>query len=256
MQPVVLAVLAVLVIISPSPAFPESSEDLKALGREIAALRAGQKAIQRDLQQLRVVLHAMGEAPPPAPETLVLGVDGAWAKGESAARLTIIEFADYQCPLCRRHFRDVLPQIEAEYINTGKVRYVLRDYPLEAVHPQAFKAAEAARCAGDQGKYWEMHDRLLDNQRALGPKDLPEHAGALGLEVSSFQQCLDGGRHEEAIREDIEAGMRAGVRGTPTFFLGLKEANDSHVKVLRGIPGAAEYVGFKRLIDSLLPREH
>ena len=256
MQPVVLVALAVLILISPSPALPESSEDLKALGREIAELRAGQKAIQRDLQRLRVILHAMGEAPPLEPENVVVGVDGAWAKGESAARLTIIEFADYQCPMCRRHFRDVLPQIEAEYIKPGKVRYVLRDYPLEAVHPQALKAAEAARCAGDQEKYWEMHDRLLDNPRALGPKDLPEHAGALGLDVPSFQQCLDSGRYEEAIREDIEAGLRAGVRGTPTFFLGLTEANDSPVKVLRRIPGASEYVGFKRLIDSLLSREN
>ena len=75
----------------------------------------------------------------------------------------------------------MLPRLEAEYINTGKVRYVLRDYPpLEDVHPQTFNAAEAASCADDQGTYWEMHDRLLGNPRALAPKDLPEHAGALG----------------------------------------------------------------------------
>ncbi len=255
-ESVLAALTAVTIILWAHPGSTQPTDDLKALGTEIKALKEGQKAIERDLQQVRVLLQAGPLVPPSELDNVVLSVEGAWDKGEKTARLTIIEFVDYQCPICSRHFREVLPQIEAEYIKTGKVRYVIRDYPLEPVHQHALKAAEAARCAGDQGKYWEIHDRLLANQRALGPKDLPEHARALGLHVPSFQECLDSGRYEEEIRKDIEAGLRAGVRGTPTFFLGLTEANDAHVKALRRLPGAVEYVGFKSLIDRLLRREN
>ena len=255
-QVAVLVALVGSALVSSCPGFAQSTEELKALGKETEALKEGQKTIARDLQQLRMLLQAGREAPPSDLKDVVLSVEAAWAKGEKTAGLTIVEFMDYQCPVCSRHFREVLPQIEAEYIETGKVRYVLRDYPLEPIHPQAFKAAEAVRCSGAQGKYWEMHDRLLGNQRPLDPKDLPEHARALGLDVPSFQQCLDSGRYVEEIRKDIAAGLTAGVRGTPTFFLGLTEADGSHVKSLRTLPGALEYPGFKSLIDSLLPRKN
>jgi protein-disulfide isomerase len=145
-----------------------------------------------------------------------------------------------------------LPQIEKEYIKTGKVKYVVRDFPLEAIHKDAFKAAEAAHCAGEQGKYWEMHDRLFANQRALGPKDLPQHAQALGLDVSKFQQCLESGKHAARIRKDLEDGRRAGVTGTPGFVLGVTEPNDPKVKVLRVIKGAQPYTSFRDAIESIL----
>ncbi len=253
---VALTALAALTLFSAHPGLAQTSEELKALSTETEALKEGQKAIQKDLQELKTLLQPGRVAPPSELENVVLSVEGAWAKGEKTAGLTVIEFMDYQCPVCGRHFREVLPQIEAEYIKTGKVRYVLRDYPLERFHPHAFKAAEATRCAGDQGQYWEMHDRLLANQRALGPKDLPEHARAFGLDVPSFQGCLDSGRYAEAIRNDIAAARAAGVGGTPTFFLGLTEPNDARVKALRTLPGAMEYVVFKRIIESLLPPPH
>ncbi len=174
-------------------------------------------------------------------------------KGEKTAKLIIVEFVDYQCPFCSRHFRDVLPQIERDYIATGKVRYVLLDFPGELVHPNALKAAEAAHCAGDQGKFWEMHDRLLANQAALKPNDLLEHARTVGLDVASFQRCLDSSGHEDKIRDDLDAGLRAGVRGTPSFFFGSTEENGARVRVTRELPGALEYLAFKPFIDRLLP---
>ncbi len=250
-----LAAAAALALANPHPGFAQTPEEVKALGKQVETLRAGQRDIEGELQGLRVLLQSMGDAPSPPLENVVVGVEGAWAKGEKTARLTIIEFTDYQCPVCSRHFREVLPQLEAEYIKTGKVRYVLRDYPLEPIHPLAFKAAEAVRCAGDQGKYWEMHDRLLDNQAALAPDRLPEHARGLGLDVPSFRQCVDGGRYAEVIRKDIAAGLTAGIRGTPTFFLGLTEPDGSSVKALRTIPGALPYTAFKSFIDVLLPRK-
>ena len=145
-----------------------------------------------------------------------------------------------------------MPQIEREYIKTGKLKYVARDFPLESIHPLAFKAAEAAHCAGEQGKYWEMHSRLFENQRALSLKDLPQHAQALGLDAPKFQQCLESGKYASRIRKDLADGQKAGITGTPGFFLGVTEPNDPKVKALRVLKGAQPYASFKDAIDSLL----
>lgn len=145
-----------------------------------------------------------------------------------------------------------MPQIETEYIKTGKVKYVALDFPLEAIHKNAFKAAEAARCASDQDKFWEMHARLFANQQALAPTNLPKHAQAIGLDMPKFQQCLDGGKYAAEIRKDLAEGQKAGVTGTPGFFLGITDPKDQKVKVSRVLKGAQPYASFKEAIDSLL----
>ena len=127
----------------------------------------------------------------------------------------------------------------------------MKDFPLESIHNNAFKAAEATRCAQEQGKYWEMHERLFTNQGALGPDDLPGHAGAVGLDVPKFQRCLADDRYAAQIRKDMADGQQAGVTGTPAFFLGLTDPTGK-VKTLRSITGAQAYPGFKAAIDSLL----
>ncbi len=137
-------------------------------------------------------------------------------------------------------------------MKTGKLRYVVRDFPLESIHPQALKAAEAAHCAGDQGKYWEMFERLFANQRALGATDLRAHAAGVGLDVAKFQECLDAGKHAATVRRNLADGQKAGVRGTPTFFLGVMEGTTGKVNVLRVIRGAQQFVGFKAAIDAAL----
>jgi protein-disulfide isomerase len=140
-------------------------------------------------------------------------------------------------------------------VKTGKLRYVVRDFPLEAIHPQAFKAAEAAHCAGDQGKYWEMSERLFANPRALGSAELPNHARAVGLDLAAFQPCLDSGKHAGHVRRALADGQKAGVRGTPTFFLGVVEGSDAKVKVLRILRGAQPFAGFKAAIDAALAEQ-
>ncbi len=145
-----------------------------------------------------------------------------------------------------------MPQIESEYIKTGKVKYVVLDFPLESIHKNAFKAAEAARCAGEQGKFWEMHDRLFANQQALASNNLPQHAQALGLDVPKFQHCLDSEKYAADIRKDLAEGQKAGVTGTPGFFLGMTNPNDSKVKTLKVLKGAQPYTSFKDAIESLL----
>ena len=131
------------------------------------------------------------------------------------------------------------------------MKYVLRDLPLESIHPFAFKAAEATHCAGDKGKYWEMHDRLFGNQRELARKDLSKHAEALGLDVAAFDQCLDSGKHAGRIRKDMAEAQRLQTTGTPTFFLGLTDANGTQVKGTK-MSGAQPYDAFKAAIDRLL----
>jgi protein-disulfide isomerase len=145
-----------------------------------------------------------------------------------------------------------MPQIEREYVTNGKIRYTVREFPLEQIHPQAFRAAQAALCAGDQGKYWEMHVRLFANQRALGPAELPGHARAVGLDETAFGQCLESGRKGARVRADLAEGQRAGISGTPTFFVGIADGPGNAVKVVRIIRGAQPYPAFKAAIDAVL----
>jgi protein-disulfide isomerase len=144
--------------------------------------------------------------------------------------------------------------MDREYIQTGKVKYVIRDLPLESIHPLAMKAAEATHCAGDQGKYWEMHDRLFANQREIARPDLSKHAQALALDVAAFDQCLDNGKSAARIRKDMAQAQSLQVNGTPTFFLGVTDPNSSQVKGVR-MSGAQPYQAFKAAIDRLLSSE-
>jgi len=246
--------LVFLIPIFPGLGLTQSDEELRALRKEIEALKQGQQRIQRELEAIKKLLS--GRQGPPAVETqdVVLSADDDPFKGDKNARLTLVEFSDYQCPFCARHFRETLPQIERDYVKTGKVKYVFRDFPIESIHKDAFKAGEAANCAGEQGKYWEMHDRLFSNQQALGQKDLSLHAQTLGLDMPGFQQCLTSGRQASEIRKDVAEGSKVGVRGTPTFFLGLTQP-DSKIKVLRIIRGAQPYTVFKDAIENLLQRD-
>jgi protein-disulfide isomerase len=247
-----LVVLLAATAMLPAPfAAAQTSDELGALRKEIEALKEGQERLRKDVQEIRTLLQGARAAPvAPQPQNVVLTLDGDPVKGDRSARLVLVEFTDYQCPFCARHVRDTVPQIEAEYIKTGKLRYVAREFPLEAIHPQAFKASEAALCAGDQGKYWEMHARLFANQRSLAPAELPNHAQAIGLDGAKFTKCLEGGAKAAKVRKDLADGGRAGVTGTPAFFLGV--ADGSTLKVMRMIRGAQPFASFKEAIESAL----
>jgi len=243
--------LCVLTLLGAHTASTQSSDEIKALKKEIEDLKDGQKAIRRELSLIKSLLLTRQSASAP-PQEVVLSVENAPFLGEKNAKLTLVEFFDYQCPFCARHFKETLPQLVAEYVKTGKVKYVIRDFPLESMHPQAFKAAEAARCAGEQGKYWEMHQRLMSNQRALEAKEMALYAQALGLNLPTFHACLDSGKEATKVRQDIANGEKAGVEGTPTFFLGLTEENGPGIRATRKLGGALPYPKFKQAIESLL----
>ena len=138
-------------------------------------------------------------------------------------------------------------------METGKIKYVFLDFPLESIHKLAFKAAEAANCAGEQGKYWEMHDRLYENQKSLEP--WTAHAEAIGLDTGKFQDCLNGGRYAHEIRKDMAEAQKAGVTGTPAFFLAYTDPSSSKVKTVTGMKGAQPFAAFKAAIDRLLAEQ-
>jgi len=179
-----------------------------------------------------------------------VALDNAAIHGKADAKLTLVEFTDFQCPFCARYAHDAYAQIERDYVATGKLRYALRHFPLERIHPQAFKAAVAAECARQQGKFWEMHTQLFANQQQLAETDLVRHASAIGLNAARFQQCL-AGPASAAVRQDIDAGMRATITGTPTFFIGVA-GPDGKIRVLRRISGALPYATLKSTLDELL----
>lgn len=146
-----------------------------------------------------------------------------------------------------------MPQLEKEYINTGKLKHVFMDFPLP-MHQLAFKAAEAADCAGNQGKFWEMHYRLFNNQNALGQDNLVKHAETLGLDTARFKECLESGKFADEIKKDMEEGKKAGITGTPAFLLGYAEP-DGKVKAVKKIVGAQPYTVFKDAIEGLLSQQ-
>jgi protein-disulfide isomerase len=224
-------------------------EEFEALKSEVGSLKDTVKAQNEMLRQFFERVNAGREAP--FKETPV-SIDGAPVFGKADAKVTIVEFSDYQCPFCARYANDTFPQLEREYIDTGRVKYVFRDFPIEAAHPQAFKAHEAVYCAGEQGKRREMHKRIFANQRAMNVSDFSAHAAALGLDKSRFEKCLGDGGYAAKIRGGLSAGEQAGVRGTPTFFVGVTEPNSQKLKAVRRIVGAQPYSVFKTAIDDLL----
>ena len=146
-----------------------------------------------------------------------------------------------------------MPQILKDYVETGKLKYVYFDFPLESIHPYAFQAAEAVSCAGQQGKFWEMHDRLFANQNSLTTLQLKSHAEALGVDGSKFDECLQSGQSAVAIRQDIAVGTRLGIRATPSFGLGFTDSEDPNkVKVVQTLRGALPFNSFEPVIDELL----
>ena len=159
------------------------------------------------------------------------------ARGPEGAKVTIVEFSDFQCPFCSRA-HDTVEEVMQAY--AGKVRLVFRHFPLE-FHPNAPKAAEAAACAAEQGKFWEYHDVLFKNQQTLAVENLKEHATSVGLDGAKFTECLDSGRMAALVKIDTEAGKKAGVNGTPAFFINGNM-----------ISGAQPMEEFKKIIDEEL----
>lgn len=161
-------------------------------------------------------------------------------KGNPDAPVIIVEFSDFQCPFCATFYQNTLSQIEENYIKTGKVKFIFRDFPLSG-HLNAQKAAEAAECADEQGKFWEMHNMIFDNQGAIGVVDLKQNAKSLGIDITAFNNCLDSGKYADEVIKDMNDGIAAGVKGTPTFFINGEK-----------LVGAQPFSVFEQIIEKKL----
>jgi len=253
--------LAVLAGVS-APAAAQSAGDIAAMRSEMAALREAIEATRKDVEAIRALLEqAMAPRPAgaaPAPPSSVGGnvaelkIAGRPAKGSPKALITLIEFSDYACPFCAQYAAQAYPQIDRDYVKTNKIRYVFKNYPIAQLHPNAFRAHEAAACAGDQGRYWEMHDKLFADQRTLTLEGFAERAIALGLDAAKLRTCIEGPAHDALIRADIAEAEGGGVRGTPVFVLALTDPKGEIAKPLRVLVGAQPYQAFKEALDAAL----
>lgn len=174
----------------------------------------------------------------PAAARVAVATDKGFVRGAKDAPVTIVEFSDFQCPFCKNATVTVKQVVEK---NVGKVKWVFRDFPIAGLHPAAPKAHEAARCAAEQGKFWEYHDLLFEKSPRQAPDELKQYAKDLKLDAASFVQCLDSGKHEAEVTRDIQEGSRLGVTGTPTFFINGRQ-----------LVGAQPSTAFQKIIDSEL----
>ncbi len=187
-------------------------------------------------------------AAPPLP-TEPVSLEGAQLRGRADAQVAVIEFSDFQCPYCGAFARDTLPVLEQRYVDRGQVLLAFRHLPL-SMHPFAQKAAEAAECAGGQQQFWPMHDALFLDQRQLDVASLRARAKRLGLDAKAFTTCLAGARAAK-VSADAALARKLGVTGTPTFFLGTRQA-DGRVKLAERLSGALPAADFSKAIDALL----
>jgi protein-disulfide isomerase len=173
---------------------------------------------------------------------ILIDLSKAHIKGSTSAKVTIIEYCDFQCPYCGKFANETLTQIDKDYIKTGKVRFAFRQFPLQ-FHLFAEKVAEASECAGDQNKFWEYHDKLFANQQSLNVSSLKKYAADLGLDIAKFNNCLDSEVKKSIVQSEYQEGSEIGVTGTPSFFINGKYA-----------AGAQSYATFKSIIDQELIR--
>jgi len=214
------------------PPFDEIKDEIAQFIRE----RKNENALKTYTDELRAQAKVETLLPPLLLPRIPVEAVGP-SKGEAAAPITIVEFSDYECPFCGRAeptVKDVVDQYK------GKVRLVYREYPL-SIHEHAQKASEAALCALDQGKYWEMHEKLFENQHSLDVESLKGYAKALSLDSAKFDKCLDTGEKAKTVEASLKAGEDAGVSGTPAFFING-----------RPLFGAVPVERFKEVIDAEL----
>ena len=190
---------------------------------------------------------------PSAPQIFMVSLDDDPFKGNPNAPVTVVEYSDFQCPFCSRFFQQTLPLIEENYIDTGKIKFVYKDLPLDSLHPNARAAHIAAECADEQGKFWEYHDVLFEKQPQwsnLASSELQntftQFATEMGLQAASFESCMQSPNIADEVNKDTLEAASFGATGTPTFFIGNEK--DGFIKLV----GAQPYAAFQRVIDNQL----
>lgn len=211
------------------------------LQRELAGLRGEQQKLAAELTG-----KAGGAV------NAEIDIKGAPALGPADATVALIEFSDYECPFCIRHFTQTMPEIRKAYIDTGKIRYVFKDFPIDSNHPMAIRAHEAAHCAMEQQKFWPMHLKLFSAPGTHTPEQLVARATEVGLDVTAFKACIASGRTTPAIRDSVSLAEQLSADGTPMFFVGTRDLTTERVRVVKVIDGAQSFSAFQQALGELI----
>jgi len=230
----------------------------------IAAFFAGSYTVLKSEETTKIELNdsikkleskILRNQPSNLPDTkpIRVSIDDDPIKGSNDAPITIVEFSDFQCPFCSRFHIQTFPLILKEYVDTGKVKFVYRDFPIQSSHPNAMPAAAASECAHEQNNYWEYHNALFERQTIWNNLEISDSINTfkkfaieLGLNEDQFNSCLDSGKYIEEINKDLKDGTNYGITGTPGFLIGNEK--NGFVK----LTGAQPFEAFKKIIDSQL----
>jgi protein-disulfide isomerase len=205
----------------------------------------------KELRQIRQLLERLTQPQqqgPPQPTRATITNLTGYALGRPDAPLTMVEFTDIQCPFCRQYVTTTFPELKRNWIDTGKLRYISRDFPLD-FHPQAMNAARAARCSGEQGKFWDMRLALMANANLLSPDYIMKTAGDLKLDLKAFAACTSSNKFDAEIQAEQVEGAKIGVGGTPTFIIGRSAGTTVEGPM---IAGAMPYSVFDAKLKDLI----
>ncbi len=222
--------------------------------KEETITREQADAILNELRQIRQLLerqianNAAAQAPkPPEPIKAKLDLAGVNMLGSKDAPLTLVEFTDYQCPFCQHFHTTVFNDLKKNYVDTGKLRFYSRDLPLD-IHSNALRAAQAARCAADQGQFWALRDLMGSNPDKLDMESLAGFAASLKMDVAAFRSCVQSEKYKNAVQTDTLEALKIGADGTPAFVIGRStlEGVDGELMV-----GAMPYAVFEQKLKDL-----
>jgi protein-disulfide isomerase len=211
------------------------------------------ETILKELADIRKTLDRIEKQPragsrPSIPKTASAAIKGRPTLGDPDAKVTVVEFTDYQCPFCSRFEKSTFKQLKKNYIDTGKVLWVVLDMPL-SFHKDAQFASQAAHCANEQEKFWELRELFFQNQKQLLPEHIAQYAEQVGIQTEAFNQCINSNRYKETIQRDIAEAQKQRITGTPTFVVGISAPD---VVSGKRIVGAQHYNVFSAEIEALL----
>ena len=232
------------------------------LQRQIEELKQGQQLILKELEEIKRSLperphRAETLARPELPKLVSLNVHGEAFRGDGKARIAMVEYSDFDCSFCAKYAKDIFPHIDQDYVKPGKIKYFFRDLPAPGETNALYKA-RAARCAGEQDRFWEVHDLLFTEPSAPVDQKLSLQGQALGLDLEKLNQCLVSGKYTENIERSASGAARLGIHGTPAFVIGTLSDDGDFLRSTNILVGGENYNTLKSVLDNLLtaPTNH
>jgi protein-disulfide isomerase len=233
---------------------PSSEDEITTLRNDVQQLKTQQQQILDRLDELKKLLSGRGgtaSTPSAIKAPDIMSVQGELFRGDASSTVAIIEYGDFECPFCRHFQHDVYPQVLDKYIKSGKVKYFYRDMPLP-FHSHALPAARAARCAGEQGRYWEMYDALFADKLASTAAEIDDQAKGVGVDTVKLDACVNSDRFAAVIHRNVDEASKMQIRGTPTFLIGTMSPGSDRINIKATVVGAQPFEAFKAAIDPLL----